>query len=396
MTFTLAPQIEEVRRRAAALTDDALAERAYETDRTGNYPWDVQSILANEGFLGLHVPVEFGGAGLGLTGMCVAMEEISRMDASTCGILDACGLGSYALLLGGTDEQRRRWLPRIATGRSMVSFALTERAAGSDPASMLTHARRDNDGSFVLQGSKCFIGNAGPADLYVVFAKLDDQTGMVALLLERGQSGFFLGKREDKMGLRGTETYELHFDECVVPPTDVVGEIGRGFRLALSVLDVGRITIGAQALGIARGALELATAWAMERRQFGTRIADFQATRFKIADIATDIEGVANMLYALTTAYDADPAVPGLTAKASALKVYATEAARRAVNHSLQIHGGYGYMKEQAIERIYRDQRIIEIYEGTSEIQRHVLARTITSETFTQHLITDQPATVLP
>lgn len=387
-----------LREQAARLTEDVLAPRAFDVDATGQYAWDIQTRIANEGFFGVHLPVDYGGGGYGLTGVCVVMEEVARLDASTCGILDACALGSYSFLLGGTDEQKRRWLPRLADGRSMASFGLTERHAGSDPGSMASVAVEQHDGTLLVNGSKCFIGNAGPADVYVVYAKLGtaDTREMVVFYVERGHPGFTLGKREDKMGLRGTETFELHFEECRIPQDQVMFERGRGFRLALEVLDLGRVTIGAQAVGIARGALDLAIEWASERTQFDTRIIDFQASQMKIADMATEIEGARNLLYALASDYDRDPDGCDLTNRAAALKVFATEMARSAVNHSLQLHGGYGYLKEQHIERIYRDQRVIEIYEGTSEIQRLVLSRAIAREDFDHHVVTEESPLILP
>lgn len=387
MELTFSPELEALRKRSEDLANRVLEPRTREVDETGQYPWDIQTVLAQEGYLGVHLPAAYGGGGLGVTGVCVAMEEAARTDASTCGILDACALGSYSFLLGGNEEQRAMWLPRLASGRSMASFGLTERGAGSDPAAMASVAVEQPDGSFVVKGSKCFIGNAGPADVYVVYAKLGDVSNrrMLAFYVERGHPGFTLGRREQKMGLRGTETFELHF-QCVVPPDQILGEPGNGYRLALEVLDLGRVTIGAQALGIARGAFDLALQRVQERRQFGRRVIDFQATQFKLADIATDIEATHNLLYALTSAYDRG-ATTDLTARAAALKVFSTEMARRAVNESLQLHGGYGYMKEFPIERMYRDQRVTEIYEGTSEIQRYVLARVIAADGFSRHVI---------
>jgi alkylation response protein AidB-like acyl-CoA dehydrogenase len=388
MDPTFSSELEALRKRTEDLANRVLAPRTRKVDETGQYPWDIQTVLAQEGYLGVHLPAAYGGGGLGVTGVCVAMEEVARTDASTCGILDACALGSYSFLLGANEEQKAMWLPRLASGRSMASFGLTERGAGSDPAAMESVAVEQPDGSYVVNGSKCFIGNAGPADVYVAYVKLGDVENrqMLAFYVERGHPGFTLGRREQKMGLRGTETFELHFADCVVPPDQILGEPGTGFRLALEVLDLGRVTIGAQALGIARGAFDLALARVQERRQFGRRVIDFQATQFKLADIATDIEATHNLLYALTSAYDrGDP--EDLTVRAAALKVFSTEMARRAVNDALQLFGGYGYMKEFPIERMYRDQRVTEIYEGTSEIQRYVLARAIAADGFSRHVI---------
>lgn len=364
-----------------------LSAKAFDVDRTGQYSWEVQSELANRGYLGLHIPADLGGSGYGLVALLTMMEEIARVDASTCGILDACVLGSYAFILSQNTELKEWWLPRLAVGRSMASFALTERVSGSDPASTTSYIRRGPGGDYILNGSKCFIGNGGPSDVYAVFAKIDDPSSprMICVAVERGDTGFKFGRREDKMGLRGTETHELRFEDCVVPPERVLSTVDDGFRLALSVLDFGRLTIGAQAIGIARGALDTALDWGSRRKAFGKTINEFDNTRLVLGKCFSAVDACAAQLYELAVECEAVGAerarreVVEFTARAAVAKLRTTELARECVNAALQFHGGYGYLKEQSIERMYRDQRVTEIYEGTSEIQRLVIGRALGS-----------------
>ena len=380
MDFTFTPEQIAWRDRARRLAEDVVLPRAVEVDETAEYPWDIQRAMAQAGLSGLNIPKEYGGAGADLTTLCLVGMEINRACASSGAILAAQVLGSFPLVLAGTPEQKATYLPGLAAGETQMAFALTERGAGSDPASMTTTAMRDG-ADWIVSGDKCFVGNGGPSDLYVVFARTDPEAcarGISAFLVEKRTPGVAVGKAEKKMGIRGTVTSELHFRDVRVPAANLLGEPGNGLRLALATLDLARPTCAAQALGIAQAAFEEAVAYARQRRQFGQRIADFEAIQFMLADMATQLE--AGKLLLLKTCALHDAGERRITAEAAMCKLFCSEAAKFIVDRCVQIHGGYGYCGGHNAERHYRDQRITEIYEGTSEIQRLVIARHILAD----------------
>ncbi|HEY8450479.1 MAG TPA: acyl-CoA dehydrogenase family protein [Bacillota bacterium] len=370
MEFRLDSRQQEWAQRARAFAREVIAPRADEIDTTGEYPWDIVQGMADEGFLGMNIPPAYGGSGESLTGICAVILEIGQVCASSAAILCAYLLGSYPILLAGSEAQKRKVLPEVAAGRRGPAFSLTERTAGSDAGSLRTTAVLEGD-SWVLDGDKCFVGNGGAAHFYTVFARTGDRIS--AFLVEKGTPGFTIGPFERKMGIRGTMTAELHFRRCRIPRENLVGELGRGMRLALATLDLGRVTTAAQALAIAIGAYKHALRWAWERVQFGAPILENQAIQFMLADMITEIKAAELLIYKAAALHDAGAG--RITREAAVAKVYATEVANRVVDRAVQIHGGYGYCKPNPVERFYRDQRVTQIYEGTSEIQRLVIAR---------------------
>ena len=320
---------------------------------------------------------EFGGAGMGYRDFMVVLEEIGAVCGSTSTVLIThTSLGSETINRFGSDEQRARWLPNLAAGEKIAAFALTEPQTGSDALGLQTTITDDGE-SYVLNGTKLFITNASVADVFAVFVTADrgeGYRGVSAIVVERGTPGFEINEQHGKMGMRGSGTAELVFDDCRVPKPNLLGEIGDGYRIALKILDSSRITVAAQCLGLAKGALDQAVSYAKQREAFGRPIATKQAIQFMIADMATELDAARLMVYRSASLYD--EGLPYSTESAMA-KLYASEVAGRNVDKAVQIHGGIGYFKPTPVERMYRDQRVTEIYEGTSEIQRMVISRSI-------------------
>ncbi|MGH2378932.1 MAG: acyl-CoA dehydrogenase [Candidatus Limnocylindria bacterium] len=353
---------------------------AGEIDERGAVPRELVREMADLGFMGIDVPERWGGAGLDMVAYVLVMEEVNRACASTGVILGShVSLATAPLLRYGTDEQKERLLAPLARGEKLGCFALSEPASGSDAAAMRTSARRDGD-AWVLDGTKNFITNGAFADLTVVFAQTDPEKrhhGIVALVVEKGTPGFAVGKLEKKLGIRGSDTAQLHFSDCRVPDANRLGEVGDGFRIALSTLDGGRASIAAQAVGIGRACLEDSLAYAQEREAFGQKIAEFQAIQWKLADMATEID--AARLLTWRAAALKDRGLP-FGVEAAMAKLFASDAAMRAARECVQIFGGYGYLRDFPAERHYRDAKITEIYEGTSEIMHHVIAEDMLEE----------------
>lgn len=372
------PRLGEEARRwrdlARQLTETDFAPLAEELDREQRYPYEHIEVLREHGVMGMFLPDDYGGEGASLTAVVAVAEAIATGCASTAAIVAALQLGAFPVLLEGTEDQKRRYLGGVVVGRA-VCFALSERGAGSDAAAIATTAEREGAG-WRIRGEKCWLGNGGASQHYVVFARSDPAAGsrgITAFMVDKDADGVAIDFFEDKMGIRGTLTSNLKLDTWV-PDAAVVGTPGRGLRLALKTLTVGRITVAAQALGIGLAAYEAAARHAVERRTFGSRIVDHQAIGFRLADMATELSAARMMLYEAARSYDDGGDVATLGAMA---KLYASEVSHRAVDAAVQILGGYGYVKPNPVERYYRDQRITEIYEGTSEIQRLVLARAI-------------------
>ena len=368
------------------LARERLAPRAAEIDKSAEFPWDVVDLFREHELLGLPYDEEHGGTGTGALMLLVAIEEVSKVCATSGLILAVQELGSLGIKLAGTDEQKDRWLPRLASGEWLAAYALTEPGSGSDSAAMRTEARRDGD-EYVLNGSKRFITNAGVANLYTVFAKTDPDTGhdgISAFVVEADAPGFEVGRIEPKMGIKGSTTGEVFFNDCRIPAENRLGEEGDGFKVAMRVLDRSRPGIAAQALGIAQGATDYALEYAKSRETMGKPIAEHQLIAAKLAEMETKCEAARGLLYKVGTAID--ESVEPLTKLSAMAKLICGDTAMEVTTEAVQILGGYGYMKEYPVERMMRDAKITQIYEGTQEIQRIVIAREMVREARTSAL----------
>jgi alkylation response protein AidB-like acyl-CoA dehydrogenase len=378
----LSDEQREIRELVRALARERVAPRAHEIDETAEFPWDMVELFREHEIFALPFAEEYGGTGTGALMVLVAIEEISKVCATTGLVLVLQELGSIALKLHGTDEQKDRYLPRLASGEWLPAYALTEPGSGSDSAAMRTEARRDGDG-YVLNGSKRFITNAGVAGLYTVFAKTDrtaGHRGISAFLVEADSPGFEVGRIEPKMGIKGSTTGEVFFNDCRVPAENLLGEEGEGFKIAMRVLDRSRPGIGAQALGIAQGATDYALEYAKSRETFGKPIAEHQLIAAKLADMETMCEAARALLYKAGGMIDEGVDAPELTKASAQAKLLCSDVAMMATTEAVQILGGYGYMKEYPVERMMRDAKITQIYEGTNEIHRLVIAREMVRE----------------
>ena len=375
--LTLTEEQEQAQRTARDFATERVLPRAAEIDEQGKIPRELLAEMGRLGFMGTYVPERYGGSGLDAVCYVLIVEEINRACASTGVVL--CSHVSLAvdpILQFGTEEQKQRYLPALATGERIGCFALSEPASGSDAAAMRTSARREGDG-WALNGTKNFITNGSIGDVAVVFAQTDPperHKGIAAFIVEKSVPGFSVGKLERKLGIRGSDTAQLLFQDCRVPAANLLGEVGEGFKIALSTLDGGRISIAAQAVGIARACLEDSLAYAKQREAFGKKIADFQAIQWMLADMATEIDAARLLTWRAAALKDAGE--DHILAAAEA-KLFASDVAVKAARDCVQIFGGYGYLKDFPAERHYRDAKITEIYEGTSEIQRLVIARSI-------------------
>jgi butyryl-CoA dehydrogenase len=345
-------------------------------EKNQTFPIDAVRKMGGLGLLGMMVPTEYGGSGAGAVSYCLALQEIAYACASTAVTMSVANLSTEPLLKFGTEVQKEKYLTRLASGELLGCFALTEPSAGSDPGGMQLKAE-DKGSHYLVNGTKIFITHGGYADFVNLIARTGQDKGnkdLSAFIVEKGMPGFSVGSKEDKMGLRASNTVELIFEDCKIPRENLLGKIGQGFKIAMTALDSGRIGIASQALGIARACMDEAVRYAKERRQFGRAISSFQAIQWMIADMATGIE--AAHLLTLSAAHKKDQGV-SFTREASMAKLFSSEIANKVAYHALQIHGGYGYTKEFKIERLARDARATTIYEGTSEVQRIVIAREV-------------------
>jgi len=367
------------------LADERIAPRAAEIDRTAEFPWDVKDLLASHDILALPYPESYGGLGGELLTVCLAIEQISRVCATSGLILAVHELASLPLLLAGTPEQHDRWFPDLAAGRLLIAFALTEAEAGSDVAAARTRARRDETtGDWIIDGSKRFISQGSVADLLTVFAVTDEgedtprHRRLSCFIVEKDMAGFAVERIEHKMGIRGSPTAELSFRGVRVPDANRVGEVGQGFELAMRTLDRSRPGIAAQAVGIAQGALEVAAAYARDRTQFGKPIAEFQMIGAMLADMDAQTEAARQLLYKACTEIQAG--APDAGRWSAMCKLVAGDTAMRVTTDAVQVLGGYGYIDEFPVERMMRDAKITQLYEGTQQIQRLVIARALTGK----------------
>ena len=378
----LTDEQRELRELVRTLARERIAPRAAEIDESHEFPWDVVELFREHGLFGLLFDEEWGGTGTGTLLALVAIEEVSKVCATSGLILAVQELGSLGLKLAGSPEQQERYLPKLASGEWLCAYALTEAGSGSDSAAMRTTARRDGD-EYVLDGGKRFITNAGVANLYTVFAKTDPEAGhagISAFVVEADAPGFEVARLEPKMGIAGSTTGELVFDGCRVPAANLLGAEGEGFRIAMRILDRSRPGVAAQALGIAQGATDYALEYAKTRETMGKPIAQHQLIAAKLADMETKCEAARGLLYRFGRMVD-DGAPDAELTKASAMaKLYCTDVAMEVTTEAVQILGGYGYIKEYPVERMMRDAKITQIYEGTNEIQRLVIAREMLKE----------------
>jgi short-chain 2-methylacyl-CoA dehydrogenase len=373
VNFDLSEEHELLRRTVREFAEQRIAPVAEELDREHRFPYEIVAELAELGLMGIPIPEEYGGGGGDTLSYTLAIEELTRIDSSVAITVAAhTSLGTIPIFLFGDEEQKREWLPELASGKKLAAFGLTEPDAGSDAGATRTTAER-HDGKWVVNGSKIFITNAGTdiSACVTITAKTGAEE-ISNLIVPNGTEGYEISAPMRKMGWNAADTRELSFRDCEVPEGNLLGERGAGYRQFLEILDGGRISIGAMGLGLAQGAYELAATYARERQQFGQPISKFQAIQFKLADMATEIEAGRGLVY--KAAWLKDQGRPFAQAAAMA-KLYTGELAHRVANQSLQIHGGYGYMDEYAISRLYRDQKVLEIGEGTNEVQRLVIAR---------------------
>jgi alkylation response protein AidB-like acyl-CoA dehydrogenase len=379
---TLTLEQRELRDLVRTLTRDRIAPRAAEIDATAEFPHDMVALFRDNDILALPFDEEHGGTGTGTLMLLVAIEEISKACATTGLILAVQELGALALKLAGTEEQKARWLPHLASGEWLAAYALTEPGSGSDSAAMRTTARREGD-EYVLDGGKRFITNAGVAGLYTVFAKTDPEArhkGISCFVVEADAPGFSVGRIEPKLGIRGSTTGEVFFDGCRIPAGNLVGEEGDGFAIAMRVLDRSRPGIAAQALGIAQGATDYALDYAKDRETMGKPIAEHQLVAAKLADMETATEAARGLLHRFGRMADDGVDGPELTKASAQAKLFCSDTAMWVATEAVQILGGYGYVKEYPVERMMRDAKITQIYEGTNEIQRIVVAREMVRE----------------
>jgi alkylation response protein AidB-like acyl-CoA dehydrogenase len=377
--FDLSSEHELLRRTIRDFVAREVEPHIDEHERLRKFPSDIVAMLGPMGLLGVPISEEDGGAGLDTLAYAITVEELSRAWGSL-GIIVAAhiSLGCGPLVQGGTPEQRQRWLVPMAQGRVLGAYGLTEPEAGSDSGGTRTTARQDSDGSWLINGRKRFITNAGQAGTYIVTARTgereDGSPEISAFIVELGTPGFAIGRLEEKMGLHASATGELLFDDCRVPADQMLGQRGDGWKLFLKILDGGRISIGAMALGIAQAALDASTQYARERRQFGRPIGSFQGVAFMVADMATEVEAARQMVYRAAWLKDQGRDYGLASAQA---KLFASEVSRRVTNDAVQVHGGYGYVEEYKVERFLRDAKLTEIGEGTSQIQRLVIGRKV-------------------
>ncbi|MCW2544081.1 MAG: acyl-CoA dehydrogenase [Frankiales bacterium] len=373
--YALSEEHQHLRQVVREFAEDKIAPRAAEIDESGEYPWDVHEAIKAADLLALHIPEQYGGAGADRIAHSIVVEEIARVCASSSLIVAGNKLGTMGLILSGSEELKQTYLPQVATGDITFSYALSEREAGSDAAAMRTKAVKDGD-SWVLNGTKCWITGAAVNSHFTVMASTDASKGpkgISAFVVHKDDPGFSVGTKERKLGIKGSPTSEIYFESCTIPGDRIIGNEGEGFITALKTLDHTRSMIGAQAVGIAQGALDQAIAYVKERKQFGKAVAEFQGVQFMLADMAMKVEAARQLVYVACSA--AERGAPDLTFLSSAAKCLASDTAMSVTTDAVQLFGGYGYTRDFPVERMMRDAKITQIYEGTNQIQRMVMAR---------------------
>jgi butyryl-CoA dehydrogenase len=380
MDYFLTEEQIMIRDLARQISEEKIVPVRGELDETGEFPWEIMKVLAQSDLFGLFIPEEYGGLGKGCLELCIAVEELSRACVGVSTSYAANALGTYPLILFGSDAHKKKFLPDIAAGRKLVAFGLTEANAGSDASGIQTTAKLDGN-EYVLNGTKQWITNGSVADVYTIIAITDrakGPRGASAFVVEKGTPGFTFGKKENKMGIRASITTELVFDNCRIPRENLIGKEGMGFIVAMKTLDSSRTGVGAQGLGVAQGAFEEAVKFARKRVQFGHPIISFQAIQHMLADMATSIEAARALIYSVARYVDSGAKE---VSKVSAMaKCFATDLGMKVTTDAVQIMGGSGYMKEYPVEKMMRDAKILQIYEGTNQIQRNVIGQEIIKE----------------
>lgn len=381
MDYFLTEEQQMIKDLARRIADEKVAPKAAHYDETGEFPWDIMKILADADLFGVYLPEEYGGMGGGVMEQCIVVEELSRACSGVAVSYAASGLGCSPILVLGSEEQKKKYITQIASGKKLAAFGATEANAGSDLASMETTAVLDGN-EYVLNGTKQWITNGGEADIYTVMAVTDRKKGprgISCFIVEKGTPGFTFGKKENKLGIRASATRELVFDNCRIPKENLLGgKEGIGFIATMRTFDRTRPGIGAQAVGIAQGALDAAVKYARERVQFGQSISTFQGLQFMLADMATQLEAARALVYA--TARMIDGGAKNFSKESAMCKLFASDTAMKVTVDAIQVFGGYGYMKEYPVEKMMRDAKITQIYEGTNQIQRHVIGLELIKE----------------
>jgi len=380
MNYFLTDEQQMIQELAAKIADEKIAPVALEYDEEGKFPHDIVKILADSDLCGVYIPEEYGGLGGGIFEMALVVEQLSRACGGIALSFAGTGLGTFPILLFGSDEQKKKYLPDIASGEKLAAFGLTEANAGSDAAGIQTTAVPDGD-DYVLNGTKQWITNGGEADVYSVIA-LTDKTlgprGYSAFIVEKGTPGFSFGKKENKMGIRASATVELVFEDCRIPKENLLYKEGMGFVVAMKTLDRTRPGVAAQAVGIAQGAMDAAAKYSRERVQFGSPISSFQAIQHILADMAIQVEASRALVY--QTCRFIDSGAKNISKESAMCKVIASDTAMKVTTDAVQVLGGYGYMKEYPVEKMMRDAKITQIYEGTNQIQRNIIAHELIKE----------------
>ncbi len=380
MDYFLSEDQEMIKELAAQIAREKVLPVRAELDEKEEFPWEIMRVLAEADMFGLYIPEEYGGLGGGILENCLAIEELSRACIAVSVSFAASGLGAYPILLYGNTEQKQQYLPPIASGKSLAAFGLTEPNAGSDAGGIQTTAVKDGD-TYILNGTKQWITNGGEADIYSVIAMTDRSRGprgASAFVVEKGTPGFKFGKKEKKMGIRASATRELIFEDCRIPAANLLAREGMGFIVTMKTLDKSRPGIAAQGVGLAQGAIDEAAAYAKSRVQFGKPIAAQQAIQHMLADMSTQTEAARALLYASCKYLDGNP--KSISKEAAMVKLFATDTAMKVTTDAVQIMGGYGYMREYPVEKMMRDAKILQIYEGTNQIQRNVIGLELIKE----------------
>ncbi|MDA8214474.1 MAG: acyl-CoA dehydrogenase family protein [Nitrospiraceae bacterium] len=380
MDYFLTEEQQMIRDLARQIAEEKVVPARAELDEKNEYPWEIIKTLAQSDMMGLFIPEEYGGFGKGCLELCIAVEEISRACVGVSTTYAANALGTYPILLFGTDEQKKKYLPDIAAGKRLVAFGLTEANAGSDAGGIQTTAKLEGN-EYVLNGTKQWITNGGEAEIYTIIAITDKSKGprgASAFVVEKGTPGFTFGKKENKMGIRASSTRELIFDNCRIPKENILGRDGMGFIVAMKTLDSSRTGVGAQGLGVAQGAFEEAVKFARQRHQFGHPIISFQAVQHMLADMAIEIEAARSLIYSV--ARYVDSGAKDISKPSAMAKTFGTDLGMKVTTNAVQVMGGSGYMKEYPVEKMMRDAKILQIYEGTNQIQRNVIGQEIIKE----------------
>jgi butyryl-CoA dehydrogenase len=381
MDYFLNEEQEMIRDLARQTSEEKILPVRAELDEKEEFPWEIMHSLAQSDFFGLFIPEEYGGLGKGSFELAIAVEELSKACLGVSTTYAANALGTYPILLYSSEEQKKKFLPDIASGKRLVAFALTEASAGSDASGIQTTAQLDGN-EYILNGTKQWITNGGEAEIYTVIAMTDKSKGArgySAFVLEKGTPGFRFGKKESKMGIRSSVTKELIFENCRIPKENLIGRQGMGFIVAMKTLDNSRTGVGAQGVGVAQGAFEAAAKFARERHQFGSPVISFQAVQHLLADMATQIEAARALVYSVAKYIDSG--AKDVSKESAMAKVFATDVAMKVTVDAVQVMGGAGYMREYPVEKMMRDAKILQIYEGTNQIQRNVIGQALIKET---------------